>query len=45
MDAWGRWQNGEHIQIAAPTLSVGEREQLISGMHSDCFDKLFPEET
>lgn len=30
-----------HIQMVLPRLSDGEREMLISGTHSECFDDLF----
>lgn len=33
-----------HIQDVLPRLSDGEREMLISGTHSECFDILFPAE-
>ena len=32
---------GEYIQDAFPTLTPGEREQLITGIHSECWDKEF----
>ena len=32
---------GEYIQDAFPTLSAGEREQLMTGIHSECWDKEF----
>ena len=38
------WQEGEYIQNAFPDMSDGERELLISGTHSECWDKLFPAE-
>lgn len=33
-----------HVQRAFPDLTAGEREQLINGTHSACFDEMFPEE-
>jgi hypothetical protein len=30
-----------HIQTVLPRLSDAEREMLISGTHSECFDELF----
>jgi len=36
------WLEGAHIQDVMPELPVADRELLISGMHSDCFDSLFP---
>jgi hypothetical protein len=38
------WQEGEYIQNAFPDMSDGDRELLISGTHSECWDKLFPAE-
>lgn len=38
------WQGGARIQDAMPRLTPGERELLISGICSTCFDKLFGEE-
>ena len=32
---------GEYIQDAFPTLSAGVREQLLTGIHSECWDKEF----
>lgn len=38
-----KWKYGEgFIQDLLPYLSAGERELLISGTCSDCFDNLFP---
>ena len=31
-----------YIQDVVPRLSDAEREMLISGTHSDCFDRIFP---
>jgi hypothetical protein len=39
-----RWQGGENIQRVFPDMGAGEREQLISGTHPACWDKLFPRE-
>jgi hypothetical protein len=33
-----------HIQDVLPRLTDAEREMLISGTHSACFDYLFPAE-
>jgi len=36
------WMNdGELIQNALPTLSLGHRELLISGTCEECFNKMF----
>jgi hypothetical protein len=37
-----RWLDGEHIQDVMPELSASERELLISGMHGECWDVMFP---
>ena len=37
-----RWLAGEHIQDVFPELSASERELLISGLHAECFEELFP---
>jgi hypothetical protein len=39
-----RWQGGENIQRVFPYMSAGEREILITGIHPDCWDTLFPKE-
>ena len=31
-----------YVQDVLPRLTDGEREMLISGTHSECFDILFP---
>lgn len=36
-----KYLNGAHVQEAFPYLSLGERELLITGTHSKCFDELF----
>lgn len=33
------WQNGAHIQNAMPELTADEREMLISGTCSKCWDE------
>jgi len=38
------WQGGELAQVAFPYLSGDEREILISGICSACWDKMFPSE-
>ena len=43
-DAYLKYQAGAHIQQAWPQGSAGDREQIINGTHSACFDKAFPEE-
>lgn len=31
------------VQVAFPHLSLAQRETMISGAHSECFDAAFPE--
>lgn len=38
------WMAGTLIQNAMPQLSTEEREFMISGSHSECFDKAFSDE-
>ncbi len=40
--AFERLEAGEHVQVAWPEGSAGEREQLINGTHPECFEALFP---
>lgn len=35
------WQNGKHAQDAFPYLSANDREMIISGICSPCWDALF----
>lgn len=39
-----RWQGGELIQNVFPDLSANQRELLITGTHSKCWDALFGKE-
>ena len=36
-----RWQAGELIQVAMPSLTATEREELISGICPDCQSSIF----
>ena len=36
------WMAGENIQIAFPNLTQDQREILISGICSECWEKIFP---
>ena len=38
------WQNGELVQNAFPYLDANERELLVSGICSECWDKMFSSE-
>jgi hypothetical protein len=40
---WERYLEGRLIQQCL-TNSVAEREQIITGTHPGCFDKLYPQE-
>lgn len=37
------WQDGAHIQVAAPHLSDQDREFIISGITPDEWDEMFPD--
>lgn len=41
MDGLIAWEDGLLIQDALPELTPGEREILITGTCSECFDKMF----
>jgi hypothetical protein len=43
-DGYIQWQRGELIQNALPSVNIGDRELLISGICGSCFDEMFPEE-
>lgn len=43
-EEYARWQAGELIQVAMPNLDVEEREMLISGICSWCWEDMFSEE-
>jgi hypothetical protein len=36
--------NNKHVQNAFPYLDAGEREQIMTGTHPKCWEKMFPEE-
>ena len=43
-EQWNKYHNGnEKIQDIFPELSANEREILITGMCSECFDEIFKE--
>lgn len=42
--AVANWDSGTLAQVAFPSLSPNEREQLISGTCPPCFDRPFPVE-
>lgn len=39
-----KWQAGTHIQHAFPEMTPDQREMLMTGTHSDCWDTLWNEE-
>lgn len=41
---YNEWKGGTLIQKALPQMSVGDRELMISGTCSDCFDRMFEED-
>lgn len=43
-DSYTAWRNGLLAQYAFPDKDADERETLISGCHSKCFEQLFGEE-
>jgi hypothetical protein len=42
-EGYASYMEGAYVQVAFPEMSVGEREQLVSGTHPGCWDKMFPE--
>jgi hypothetical protein len=41
-----KYRNGAHIQNAFPNLTADQREQLITGLDKECWDKVMgPEPT
>lgn len=38
------WEHGMFAQNAFPDLTAGEREQLITGTHSECWDRYMKED-
>lgn len=42
MEGYHLWRTGgAAIQDALPSLSVGDREQIKTGIHSECFEAMF----
>jgi hypothetical protein len=39
-----KWKAGMFIQLALPSLSADEREQLLTGTHPSCWDAMMPDE-
>lgn len=42
-DEYNDWRSGTLIQKAMPSLSLDEREKLISGTCPECWDEMFKE--
>lgn len=42
---FARWRSGEYAQHVWPEWSAEERELLISGTHTPCWNSLFEEES
>lgn len=40
-DGWYAWQKGALIQNAFPGMSADKRELLKTGIHPDCWNKIF----
>ncbi len=38
------WQSGEFIQDAFPYLNANQRELIKTGIHPECWDKMFGNE-
>ncbi len=38
------WEHGKHIQDAFPNLDADQRELVLTGTHSECWNSLFEEE-
>jgi hypothetical protein len=43
-DGYQAWQNGTPIQTALPTLTVNQREIVMSGIDGKCWDAMFKDE-
>ena len=44
VEAWNRWQSGQHIQTALPHLTPDQREFLLTGATPAEWDAAFPED-
>jgi len=43
-DAYARWRDGEMVQAVLPEWTAAEREQLMTGLHGDCFDAMWADD-
>lgn len=41
LSAWNEYANGMHVQNAFPMLNADQREMIVSGTHSKCWDELW----
>lgn len=41
LQAFEDWQAGKHAQYVWPSMSIGQREMLISGTHPECWDLMW----
>jgi len=41
-NGYKRWRAGDFIQNALPELSPEKREQMMTGMHPECWNRMFP---
>jgi hypothetical protein len=44
LEGYSAWFNGSLIQVAMPYLSPNEREGLMTGICSDCWDNMFSDD-
>lgn len=40
-EAYKKWSSGQFIQVAWPEGIPAQREEIISGTHSECWDKMW----
>jgi hypothetical protein len=43
IDGWVKC-NTQHVQVAFPDMSAGDRELLISGTHPECWERIFADD-
>ena len=41
LDGYNEWKHGASVQVAFPGLDVDTRELLISGVHPECWEKMY----
>ena len=42
--SFAAWKSGVYVQDAFPTMNADQRELLITGVHPECWNVLFPDE-